>query len=554
MPTAAEIAEQLKEAPLFSGLSRPQLRALAGLVKEMECRVGRVLCRQGEPGRRYFIVVEGALRVTRVDAAGRVLAVRQLQPGDGFGETSLLLGDVRDATVECIRDSRLLYIEREDFDRVLEADPRIERRLRMRPDVAERRRYPRFAWLEEGELPVKVLRKHPAVLLPGLVVPGFLLFLLLLGGILASSRWGTTALAVGLALALVPLGFCGYLIINWRDDIYVVTNRRVVHRERTKLVQEQISAVPLQAIQDVQQLRVGIAARIWEFGDLIIETAGGMGQVVFRGIPSPASVQEAIFVQRERMQAMTRAAERAAIQEIMRRHFFGEEEEEAREPRPPAPLAQPRRMRGCLLLPFRLFSYLSGWHQEGATVTWRKHWIALLRSLGLPILIFILITAVVLVTAAAGQLLQQIWPLYALAIFIILPWALYQFEDWQNDLYQVTATRVVHVEQLPLLLREERREASLEQITNVRSEQSFWGRLLGYGDVIVETAAPAGTFHFRMVSRPQEVQAEVFAHIDAARRRRQEQEAERHRAELLDWFSVYDEIQRAMPSGQEETD
>jgi uncharacterized membrane protein YdbT with pleckstrin-like domain len=554
LPTAAEIAEQLKRVPLFSGLSRAQLRALAGLVKEMECRAGRVVCRQGEPGRRYFIVTEGALRVTRVDTVGRVLEVRRLQPGDGFGETSLLLGDVRDATVECIRDSRLLYIEREDFDRLLKDDPRIERRLQMRPDVAERRRYPRFTWLEEGELPVKVLRKHPAVLLPSLIVPGFLIFILLLGGILAPQSWRPTALAVGLALALIPLGFCGYLIINWRDDIYVVTNRRVVHRERTKLIQEQISAVPLQAIQNVQQLRIGIAARIWKFGDLIIETAGGMGQVVFRGIPAPAAVQEAIFVQRERMQAMVRAAERAAIQEAMRRHFFGEEEEEAREPQPPAPSEQPRRMRGCLLLPLHLFRYLSGWHQEGETVTWRKHWIALLRSLGLPILIFLLITVVVLVAAATDRLPEPVWPLYALAVFIILPWALYQFEDWQNDLYQVTATRVVHVEQLPLLLREERREASLEQITNVRSEQSFWGRLLGYGDVIVETAAPAGVFHFRMVSRPQEVQAVIFAHIEADRRRRQEQEAERHRAELLDWFSVYDEIQRNMPPRQEEID
>lgn len=138
--------------------------------------------------------------------------------------------------------------------------------------------------------------------------------------------------------------------------------------------------------------------------------------------------------------------------------------------------------------------------------------------------------------------------LYALAAFLLIPWFLWQFEDWQNDFYQVTASRVIHVERLPFFLREERREASLEQVTNVRFKQPFWGRVFGYGDVTVETAAPAGAFEFRMVSRPQDVQAEIFAHIEDARRRRQQYEAERRRADLLEWFSVYEEIQRTPPS------
>ena len=58
---------------------------------------------------------------------------------------------------------------------------------------------------------------------------------------------------------------------------------------------------------------------------------------------------------------------------------------------------------------------------------------------------------------------------------------------------------------------------------------------------------PAGTFHFRMVHRPRAVQAEIFAHIEAARGRQQEQELERRRAEMLDWFSIYDEMRQSRP-------
>jgi uncharacterized membrane protein YdbT with pleckstrin-like domain len=130
-------------------------------------------------------------------------------------------------------------------------------------------------------------------------------------------------------------------------------------------------------------------------------------------------------------------------------------------------------------------------------------------------------------------------------MFIIIPWFLWRFEDWQNDFFQVTATRIIQVDRSPLLLREQRREAALEQVTNVRFDQGLLGRILRYGDVFVETAAPAGTFHFQRVSRPQEVQREIFAHIEAARRRRQDEEARQRRLEMLEWLSAYDELRRS---------
>ena len=160
MPSTEELIQTLQRVHLFSGLSRPQLRRLAQLVKEIPYPPGQTVCTQGEPGTRYYIILSGAVRVTRVDPEGRVAEVRRMGAGDAFGETSLLLGDVRDATVETVEETVFLCIDKEDFDRLLAADPSIERALKMRPDVAERRRYPRFPWLESGEIPVKVLRKH----------------------------------------------------------------------------------------------------------------------------------------------------------------------------------------------------------------------------------------------------------------------------------------------------------------------------------------------------------------------------------------------------------
>ncbi|MGQ9521812.1 MAG: cyclic nucleotide-binding domain-containing protein [Anaerolineae bacterium] len=548
MPSAEEIIRILQEVRLFSGLSRPQLRRLAPLVKEVPYPAQQTVCRQGEPGLRYYIVLKGAVRVTRVDPEGRVAEVRRVGPGEAFGETSLLLGDVRDATVETVEETVFLCIDKEDFDQFLAADPSVERVLKMRPDVAERRRYPRFSWLEPGEIPVKVLRKHPYALIDRLIVSiGVLVLLVLLGCLLLSIRPGAISFRIGGLLlligAVVPLGTILYVYIDWRNDIYVLTNRRVAHRERVGafLIREHYSAAPLQAIQNVQVSQVGPIGRILKFGDLVVETAGTAGQVVFRRIPDPWAVQQMILEQQARVRSLARIQEREAIRRAVRHHFLFEEGEAEKPPTPP-----PAERRGCF--GWARFFFPPSWQREGTTVTWRRHWITVLGAIWVPLaVIFGSTLFAFLIARRAQQVSPTVAMVYALVMFFAIPWLLWRFEDWQNDFFQVTATRVVQVDRLPLFLREQRREALLEQVTNVRFEQGILGKILRYGDVFVETAAPAGTFHLQSLSHPQEVQREIFAHIEAARRRRQEEEARQRRLEMLDWLSAYDELRRSPP-------
>jgi uncharacterized membrane protein YdbT with pleckstrin-like domain len=547
MPSTEELIRILRSVPLFSRLERPQLRRLAQLVKEIPYPPGQTVCAQGELGTRYYIILKGAVRVTRVDPEGRFTEVKQLQAGETFGETSLLMGDVRDATVKTVEGTVFLCIDKEDFDRLLAADPSIERALKMRPDVAERRRYPRFSWLEVGELPIKFLRKHFFTFLDRVILSiSVFIVLIVVGGvfIVVGGGRGAFHIAGGMLVAgsIVPLASILYFYIDWRNDVYILTNRRVVHRERVGafLIRENFSAAPLQAIQNVQVSQVGILGRILKFGDLMIETAGAAGQVVFRSIPDPWAVQQAILEQQARARSLTRIQERETIRKAVRHHFLFEEEGEAAKP----PVAPPAERRGCSWLVQYIIP--PSWQREGTTVTWRRHWVTLVESVWIPLVVIVVST---LVAGIFARLEHQLAPtvalVYGLVMFFAIPWFLWQFEDWQNDFFQVTATRIVRVDRLPLFLREQRREAALEQVTNVRFEQGLLGKILRYGDVFVETAAPAGTFHFQRVSRPQEVQREIFAHIEAARRRRQEDEARQRRTEMLDWLSAYDELRRS---------
>lgn len=552
MPSQEEIIQGLQQVRLFSRLSRQQLRRMVGLVREATYAPGETICVQGEPGRRYYILRSGQVRATRMDPEGRVAEVRRLGAGEAFGETSLLLGDVHDVTVEVVEPTTVWYLEREEFEKLLAAVPSIERALQMRPDVAERRRYPRFRWLklEEGELLVKVLRRHWFSLVDRIFLSANLLLLLLFLGVLfLAVRQLSIALAIAGALLLagsvVPLLSIGYHWIDWANDVYVVTNRRVAHHERAGalLTQESFSAAPLRAIQNVQVVQTGLAGRLLRFGDLIVETAGAAGQVVFHDIPDPWSVQNTIFEQRARVLALERLQTREEIRKVVRRHFLMEGgEEEVVTVAPPAPVRL-----GCLAWPGLILRYFfpPTWQQEGPVITWRRHPITLPRAILFPTVVGTGLTLLVgLIEQFVGHFILSLTALYGIVMLGVILWFFWNFEDWQNDYLQVTTTRLIQVDRLPLLLRESRREASLEQITNVRFEQGILGRLLGYGHIFVETAAPAGTFQFRYVARPQDVQREIFAHIEAARRRQQEEEARRRRQEMLEWLSAYDEVRR----------
>jgi CRP-like cAMP-binding protein len=558
--TPKQVISRLRNAELFKNLSRTQLEALASIVQQQGFDAGEIIYNQGEVGDRYYILHRGRLRYTRVDAEGKVLEQETLGPGNEFGHLCLLLGEMRQATVEVVEESIVLYLDREDFELFLDDHPRVEGLLNMDPEVAERRSYPEFKWLEEGEFPIKVLHRHVAVVIPRLMLTGAVAIALLATDIAAGVTWGVWAAAIGAFLTAIPILAFIYIYIDWSNDVYFVTNKRVCHQEREGLIRQQFASSPLHSVQTVSQVQAGPISSLLNYGDLVVEMTGEGAPIVFRDVPRPELVQQIIVERIDWQQAGARAQERAAIQEALRRRLRGgEEAEEAFEESEPVEEPEQARERpGCLTLFPRLFRSLlpPTWHREDHTVTWRKHWVALILPVAPPLILLFVITAVVLVVSVGlrEEFVDDapvVLALYSLGLLIVVPWLLWKYEDWQNDFYRVTATRLIHVEKLPFLLHEERRESPLDRITNVRYKQSIMGRILGYGDVFVETAAVTGDFELVMVHRPEQVQREIFSHMDEFEQRLKRQEIERRRMEMLEWFSVYDEIHQSRPRSPE---
>ena len=109
----------IRAVPMLAPLSGPVIERLAASAEHVVARDGTRIIAEGESGDRFYIVVDGRVRVvTHGRDAG------ELGPGEGFGEIALLRDVPRTATVVAIDLTDLLAIRRDPFLEALTGQPR----------------------------------------------------------------------------------------------------------------------------------------------------------------------------------------------------------------------------------------------------------------------------------------------------------------------------------------------------------------------------------------------------------------------------------------------
>ncbi len=121
----SDIVEVLRKVPLFSGLDKEDLNALASIVTRKEFAKRDTLFHQGDPGDEFMILTEGSVKVELMNSEGKELTLTILTPFQFLGELALLDDVPRSATVVSMEQSVLLSINKRDFARVLETYPRM---------------------------------------------------------------------------------------------------------------------------------------------------------------------------------------------------------------------------------------------------------------------------------------------------------------------------------------------------------------------------------------------------------------------------------------------
>jgi len=117
----------------------------------------------------------------------------------------------------------------------------------------------------------------------------------------------------------------------------------------------------------------------------------------------------------------------------------------------------------------------------------RQHWL----KLALPFFAWVLL-AVILIW----------WLQNSTAFIIVLVTAIYpmlEYINWKYNLWCVTNLRVV--DESGFFSRYSK-ESPLDKINNVEYDQSLWGRIFGFGNVDIQTAAELGETTYNLIHHP----------------------------------------------------
>ena len=114
----------IHKVPLFARCSRAELKEIAMLADEIDLHEGKEMTREGEPGREFFVLLEGT-----ADVRKKSRKVNALGPGDFFGEIALVSREPRTATVIATSPVRALVITDRSFRRLLDDSPQVQTKV-----------------------------------------------------------------------------------------------------------------------------------------------------------------------------------------------------------------------------------------------------------------------------------------------------------------------------------------------------------------------------------------------------------------------------------------
>ncbi|MFO7640403.1 MAG: cyclic nucleotide-binding domain-containing protein [Candidatus Competibacteraceae bacterium] len=153
---SAELLARLARVDLLRSLPPEEMEEVLLCVEPVEVAAGETVFQQGDAGDALYLIDRGEVAVLAGSAPDGpatpdAMPLARLSAGQSFGETALLTGEPRTATVTAMSDVVLLKISKEHFDELLDESPRLRQAvetlnsqrilqnvatLRERPDAA----------------------------------------------------------------------------------------------------------------------------------------------------------------------------------------------------------------------------------------------------------------------------------------------------------------------------------------------------------------------------------------------------------------------------------
>lgn len=115
----------VRKVAIFSPLTDDEVRSTLPFFREKKMRKSEVIFREGEPGRHFYLVRSGSVKVYKLSEDGRERILQVFGPGQFFAELPVLDGRNYPASAEALSPSTLLFVNRDDFLQILARYPQM---------------------------------------------------------------------------------------------------------------------------------------------------------------------------------------------------------------------------------------------------------------------------------------------------------------------------------------------------------------------------------------------------------------------------------------------
>ena len=125
MAKSPALLAALQKVPLFGGLSPNQLQRLFGICQQESYAKGAALCRTGADSDRMFVLLSGSVEI-RSETDTPLMSQSAITT---IGESGMLTGEPRSATVVAEGALSVLVIDRRPFMQLMQEDPSLATRF-----------------------------------------------------------------------------------------------------------------------------------------------------------------------------------------------------------------------------------------------------------------------------------------------------------------------------------------------------------------------------------------------------------------------------------------
>ncbi len=543
-----ELAERvafLKKIHLFRELSDGDVASFAPQLTERTFRPDETIFKEGsEPSALYFLY-QGKARVTRIRRKQKIqLAV--FVPSDYFGEEALLDRKPRTANVEAVEEVLLLELSRADFKALLKNFPKIKPNFNVSVKSRKLARSTSFSWLALNEVIYFIARKHPILLVRALIFPSVaLLFPITFStwGLIVGSR---IAVIVSAFLLPVILGWAAWNIVDWGNDYYIVTNHRVIWLEKIIGIYDSRQEAPLSTVLSVN-IETDQTGRILDYGSVIVRTF--VGKIQFDHVNHPYQAARMIEEQMERTKLVGVQVEKEALVNTVRKKLGLTALNRVKKIEPEFKIPHPQKQSLIRIALSNMFKLRA---EDSGVITYHKHWFVLVQQVWKPTFFIVMLFILMISRAiklfqspdlafyqrtATGISFDTIAVSLPLLLVPLILWWIWEYIDWNNDIFQVTSDTIIDLDKKPLGT-EERRSAQIENILSTEYKRiGLAGYVLNFGTVYITVGG--SKLAFEDVMDPAAVQADIDLRRSARLAKKKETEVAADRERMATWLALY---------------